>query len=50
MGGAAVEVSNFDSGRISGLIDSLARPAYRLFGYEQIGAMLGVYEKSVPRL
>lgn len=50
MGGAAVEVSNFDAAKITQLIDSLARPAYRLFGYEQIGAMLGVYEKSVPRL
>jgi hypothetical protein len=50
MGGAAVEVSNFDAIKISSHIDSLARPAYRLFGYEQIGAMLGVYEKSVPRL
>jgi hypothetical protein len=50
MGGAAVEVSNFDAAKITRMIDSLARPEYRLFSYEQIGAMLGVYEKSVPRL
>ena len=50
MGGAAVEVSNFDAGAITRRIDSLAHPDYRLFSYEQIGAMLGVYEKSVPRM
>ena len=50
MGGAAVEAANFDHEKITRLIDSLAHPKYRLFGYEQIGAMLGVYEKTVPRL
>jgi PilZ domain-containing protein len=50
MGGAAVEVANFDAAEITRLIDSLAHPQYRLFGYEQIGAMLGVYEKTVPRM
>jgi PilZ domain len=50
MGGAAVEVANFDAAEITRLIDSMAHPEYRLFGYEQIGAMLGVYEKAIPRL
>ncbi|OFV95573.1 MAG: hypothetical protein A3H28_16930 [Acidobacteria bacterium RIFCSPLOWO2_02_FULL_61_28] len=50
MGGAAVEVANFDRAEIMRRIDSLAHPDYRLFGYEQIGAMLGVYEKTVPRM
>jgi len=50
MGGAAVEVANFDAAEITRRIDSLAHPDYRLFGYEQIGAMLGVYEKTFPRL
>ncbi|MBI3934386.1 MAG: PilZ domain-containing protein [Acidobacteria bacterium] len=50
MGGAAVEVANFDPAEITGMIVSLAHPKYRLFGYEQIGAMLGVYEKTIPRL
>ena len=50
MGGAAVEVANFDCAEITRVIDSLAHPEYRLFSYEQIGAMLGVYEKTVPRL
>ncbi|OFW35932.1 MAG: hypothetical protein A3J28_10460 [Acidobacteria bacterium RIFCSPLOWO2_12_FULL_60_22] len=50
MGGAAVEEANFDPDKIKQRIDSLAHPDYRLFSYEQIGAMLGVYEKTVPRL
>jgi PilZ domain len=50
MGGAAVELANFDRAEITRIIDSLAHPDYRLFSYEQIGAMLGVYEKTVPRL
>ena len=50
MGGAAVEVADFDAAKITERIDSLAHPDYRLFGYEQIGAMLGVYEKAAPRI
>ena len=50
MGGAAVELANFDRAEIIRIIDLLAHPDYRLFGYEQIGAMLGVYEKTAPRL
>jgi len=41
---AAVEVSGFDLEKITLLIDSVSHPDYRLFCFEGIGAMLGVYE------
>jgi len=50
MGAGTVEVVDFDAPRITQVIDSLAHPDYRLFGYESLGAMLGVYEKTVPRV
>ena len=50
MGAGSVEVSEFDPDRISRMIDSLAHRHYRLFGYESLGAMLGVYEKATPRV
>ena len=50
MGVAAVETTDFNSAQITRMIDSLSHPDYRLFGYESIGAMLGVYEKTVPRV
>jgi len=50
MGAGTVEVVDFDAPRITQVIDSVAHPDYRLFGYESLGAMLGVYEKTVPRM
>lgn len=49
MGAAAVELADFDPAQITRIIDLLAHPDYRLFGYESLGAMLGVYEKTLPR-
>jgi hypothetical protein len=44
IGVGAVERANFHPSRIIDLIESFSNPAYRLFAYENIGAMLGVYE------
>ncbi len=44
IGISAVEMSAFDAVHVSRLIDSFSHPAYRLFAYENIGAMLGLYE------
>jgi len=49
MGVAAVEVSGFDPAKITERIESLAHPSFRLFSYESIGAMMGVYEMPVPK-
>jgi hypothetical protein len=44
IGISAVEISAFKPADVSRLIDSFSNPAYRLFAYENIGAMLGLYE------
>lgn len=49
LGAGAVEAAKFDPVKISRLIDTLSHPDYRLFAYESLGAMLGVYEKDAPR-
>jgi hypothetical protein len=48
MGVAAVETAGFDPSRLTALIESLADPGFRLFAYESLGAMLGVYAMPVP--
>jgi hypothetical protein len=50
MGAGSVEVGQFDPAKITELIESLANPSFRLFPYESLGAMLGIYEKSLPRI
>lgn len=50
MGGGVTEVCNFDPGKITSMIERLSNPDYHWFPYEQQGAMLGVYEKSLPRI
>ena len=50
MGAAAVERAKFDPVRMTELIESLANPDFHLFPYEQIGAMLAIYEKTIPRI
>jgi hypothetical protein len=47
MGVGAVEVSDFEPRRMIGLIESLSNPDYKMFGYENVGAMLGVYEPDL---
>jgi len=49
LGVAAVEVGEFDPARITRTIDSLANPNFRLFAYESLGAVLGVYQMPVPK-
>jgi hypothetical protein len=44
IGISAVELADFRSARAIELIESFSNPAYRLFAYENVGAMLGVYE------
>jgi hypothetical protein len=44
IGISAVELARFEPSGIGRLIDSFSNPAYRLYGYENVGAMLGVYE------
>jgi hypothetical protein len=50
MGAGSVEVSNFDPDKITEMIESLSNPSFHLFSYESLGAMLGIYEKSLPRI
>jgi hypothetical protein len=50
MGAGSVEVCNFDPNKITEMIESLSNPSFHLFPYESIGAMLGIYEKSLPRI
>jgi hypothetical protein len=50
MGAGSVEVSNFDPNKITETIESLSNPSFHLFPYESLGAMLGIYEKSLPRI
>jgi hypothetical protein len=50
MGAGSVEVGQFDPAKITEMIESLANPSFRLFPYESLGAMLGIYEKSLPRI
>jgi hypothetical protein len=50
MGAGSVEVANFDPRKITEMIESLSNPSFRLFPYESLGAMLGVYEQSLPRI
>ena len=50
MGAGSVEVANFDPAKITEMIESLSNPNFHLFPYESLGAMLGVYEKSLPRI
>ncbi len=49
MGVAAVERGGFDPERTAGAIEARGRPRDRLFAYESLGAMLGVYERVLPR-
>lgn len=49
MGVAAVESTGFDREELTRVIDSLARPVDRLFAFESVGAMLGAYERVLPR-
>jgi hypothetical protein len=44
IGIGAVELADFKPGRLKELIDSISHPDYRLFAFENVGAMLGVYE------
>jgi hypothetical protein len=44
MGIGAVERLGFEKERLFPEIDRLSHPAYRLFAYESIGAMFGVYQ------
>jgi hypothetical protein len=50
MGAGSVEVANFNPAKITAMIESLSNPSFRLFPYESLGAMLGVYERSLPRI
>jgi hypothetical protein len=50
MGAGSVEVANFDPNKITETIESLSNPSFHLFPYESLGAMLGIYEKSLPRI
>ena len=50
MGAGSVEVANFDPAKITQIIESLSHPNFRLFPYESLGAMLGIHEKSLPRI
>lgn len=47
MGIGAVEVSKFEPGKLAGLLQSLSNPAYDRFGFDNVGAMLGVYEPDI---
>ncbi len=47
MGVGAVEVSGFDSGKLIDLIESFSNPDYKMFGYDNVGSMLGVYEPDI---
>ena len=49
MGVAAVERGGFHPDAVTQVIERLARPRDRLFAYESLGAMLGVYERTLPR-
>ncbi len=44
IGISAVELADFRASRVIELIGSFSNPSYRLFAYENVGAMLGVYE------
>ncbi len=44
IGIGATEVADFKAQKLIDLIDSFSNPAYRLFAYENVGSMLGVYE------
>jgi hypothetical protein len=47
MGVGAVEVSDFRARKLTDLIESFSNPNYKMFGYENVGSMLGVYEPDV---
>jgi hypothetical protein len=47
MGVGAVEVSDFEPGKLVSLIESMSNPEYKMFGYENVGSMLGVYEPDL---
>ncbi len=47
IGIGAVEASRFQVQKLTDLIDSFSNPAYRMFAYDNIGAMLRVYEPGV---
>ncbi len=47
MGVGAVEVSGFEPGKLVDLIGSFSNPAYRMFGFDNVGSMLGVYEPDM---
>lgn len=49
MGVSAVEAAAFDPARIAARIARLAHADHRLFGHESAGAMLGIYERTLPR-
>lgn len=49
MGVAAVEAGAFELGEIERRINALARAQDRLFAFESLGAMLGAYERAIPR-
>ena len=49
LGVAAAEVGEFDPTRITRTIESLASPDFRLFAYESLGAVLGVYAIPLPK-
>ncbi len=44
IGISAVELADFRAAKVVELIESFSNPAYKMFAYENIGAMLGVYE------
>lgn len=47
IGIGAVEVSDFRVQELVDLIESFSNPAYHLFAYENVGAMLGLYEPGI---
>lgn len=47
MGVGAVEVSDFQARKLIDIIESFSNPDFKMFGYENVGSMLGVYEPDI---